>query len=107
MTHIGMLTPKRYPFERSKKKTKENDTEKYLLNLGLSLFDLNTRKRIIRSPFHDDDDDTHHHHYEQNSSSIKTHLTISDEAISSIKKESKTWSVRSRRDVPNLLRGDR
>lgn len=38
---------------------------------------------------------------------MKTSLTISNEAISSIKKESKTWSVRSRRDVPNLLRGDR
>ncbi|CAF0725003.1 unnamed protein product [Adineta steineri] len=82
MTHIGMLTPKRFPMERS-----------------LSLLEIN--RRVIRSPFHDDDDDN------VNNSSRTNHFAMADDARISSSKKPKAWSVRARRDVPNVLRGDR
>jgi hypothetical protein len=62
---------------------------------------LEINRRVIRSPFHDDDDDG------DNNSSRTNGFTISDEATMSDTKKPKAWSVRARRDVPNLLRGDR
>ncbi len=65
---------------------------------GFSLLEID--RRVIRSPFHDEADDN-------NTSSNQ--FTLSDEAICSTKKPTtkQAWSVRARRDVPNLLRGDR
>jgi hypothetical protein len=71
---------------------------KYRIITGFSLLEIN--RRVIRSPFHDEDDD--------NNDSLRTNqFTLSDKEISSTKKTTKAWSVRARRDVPNLLRGDR
>ena len=68
--------------------------------LGFSLLEIN--RRVIRSPFHDEHDDY------LNDNSLRTNqFNLSDEALSSTKKKPKAWSVRARRDVPNLLRGDR
>lgn len=65
--------------------------------VGFSLLEIN--RRVIRSPFHDEHDDDN---------SLRTNqFNLSDEALSSTKKKPKAWSVRARRDVPNLLRGDR
>ncbi len=54
-------------------------------------------RRVIRSPFHDDDDDDDN----------TNRFPVCDEATSLTKKKPKAWSVRARRDVPNILRGDR
>lgn len=94
MAHIGMLTPKRTQMERSTFQFQL----KYLsiISIGFSLLEIN--RRVIRSPFHDEHDDD----------SLRTNqFTLSDEALLSTKKKPQAWSVRARRDVPNLLRGDR
>jgi len=100
MTNIGMLTPKRLYMERSTSFL-PNFIFNYFNFVGLSLLEIN--RRVIRSPFHEDDDDDKI----DSNSSHTNHFTLSDDAISSTKKQAKAWSVRARRDVPNLLRGDR
>jgi len=102
MTNIGMLTPDRFHMERSRILvvffeiySSWNDC------LGHSLFDF--PRRLFLNPFDIDDDDT---------ATKKTLLSnrigsFDEDAPSSAKKKSKAWSVRARRDEPNLLRGDR
>ncbi|CAF1051687.1 unnamed protein product [Adineta ricciae] len=83
MTNIGMLTPDRFQMERSH-----------------SLF--NFPRRLILHPLEIDDDDDN-----GRGSPFASRFGPCDEAVSSTKKKAKAWSVRARRDEPNLLRGDR
>jgi hypothetical protein len=100
MTHIGMLTPKRFNMERSIFLIKFFFLILHCFNItGLSLLEIN--RRVIPSPFHDDDDDD-----DQNSSNTNQFI-LPDDEVSSTTKKPKAWSVRARRDVPNILRGDR
>jgi hypothetical protein len=52
-----------------------------------------------------DDDEQQQHR--SNKSPIAKRFGPFQEAVSSSKKKTKAWSVRARRDEPNLLRGDR
>ncbi|CAF1664949.1 unnamed protein product, partial [Adineta ricciae] len=83
MTNIGMLTPDRFQMERSH-----------------SLF--NFPRRLILHPLEIDDDDDN-----GRGSPFANRFGPCDEAVSSTKKKARAWSVRARRDEPNLLRGDR
>lgn len=84
MTNIGMLTPDRFQMERSH-----------------SLFDF--PRRLFLNPFDIDDDET-----EKKKPFFSNRIgSFDEEAPSSAKKKPKAWSVRGRRDEPNLLRGDR
>jgi hypothetical protein len=97
MTNIGMLTPERSHMERSKfyKRFLSKEIFDSFFIAGLSLLEIN--RRAIVSPFHNDDDDT----------SFGNQFASYDNAKSPTKNKPKAWSVRARRDVPNLLRGDR
>ena len=96
MIHIGMLTPDRFPIERSNSlKLNFSLSLSVSVVLGQSLFEIN--RRVIVSPFHDDNDEL-----------PQTKRFIpADNPPPSAEKKPKAWSVRARRDVPNLLRGDR
>ena len=89
MINIGMFTPERLHKERSiaykSLPFKEIFSSFYIL--GHSLLRIN--RRVIVSPFHDDTP------------------CVSYAETTSTKTKPKAWSVRARRDVPNLLRGDR
>lgn len=98
MTNIGMLTPDRFHLERSNRGiSSKNFTEMYL---GHSLFDF--PRRLFLNPFDiDDEKDDNHPRFAPCAGDEE------DETKSSTKKKPKAWSVRARRDEPNLLRGDR
>lgn len=65
------------------------------LCLGHSLFDF--PRRLFLNPLDIDDENDDHPQF----------APCDDETRSSVKKKPKAWSVRARRDEPNLLRGDR
>ncbi len=68
--------------------------------IGHSLFDF--PRRLFLNPFDIDDDDDN-----KKDSPFANRFAPCDDAVSSTKKKPKAWSVRARRDEPNLLRGDR
>mgnify|MGYP006897132950 CR=1 FL=1 len=70
--------------------------------IGHSLFDF--PRRLFLNPLDIDDDDDDNR---TKDSPFSNRFGPCDEATSSTKKKPKAWSVRSRRDEPNLLRGDR
>ncbi|CAF0838233.1 unnamed protein product [Adineta steineri] len=87
MTNIGMLTPDRFHMERSH-----------------SLFDF--PRRLFLNPLEIDDDDDNNNNNNRDSP-FTNRFGPCGEPVSSAKKKPKAWSVRARRDIPNLLRGDR
>lgn len=58
---------------------------------------------MIVSPFHDDDDDDE----DDRKARCSSRMAPFQNTIKPTEKKPKAWSVRARRDVPNLLRGDR
>ncbi len=72
----------------------------FIILLGHSLFDF--PRRLFLNPLDIDDDDN-----KVKDSPFSNRFGPCDEVTSSTKKKPKAWSVRARRDEPNLLRGDR
>jgi hypothetical protein len=62
---------------------------------------LELKRRVIVSPFHDDHDD------DDDEQISRQRIVEQQTSILSNTKKPRAWSVRARRDVPDLLRGDR
>lgn len=98
-TNIGMLTPDRLHLERSSTLSIVAAANRCFLCSGHSLFEF--PRRLFLNTFNIDDDET------ERQTVVSNRFGPFEEAASSTKKKPKAWSVRARRDEPNLLRGDR